>query len=134
MIKALNVKEKVLKRNITRALSDEYSRKMIECVIIQGRSVNEMSRLCNIPLNTTYRRARELVAQGLLVVDRTMLTDKGVKYDIYRSSLRSFKVEWSPPEEVIVDVQPVEDAIRKFIRVWNSLRTIEKANAARDSV
>ncbi len=125
LIKALNIEERALKESITRALSDVYSRKMIECTIIQGRSVNEMSRLCDIPLNTAYRRARELVAEGLLVVERTILTDKGVKYEVFRSSLRYFKVEWSPPDEVRIEVKPVEDAIRKFIKVWNSLRRNE---------
>jgi predicted transcriptional regulator len=118
----MKIQEEQLKKSIITMLSDDYSMMIISSALNKAKSINELSKKCNIPINTAYRRARGLVAQGLLIVERTVITDNGVKFDLYRSSINYVKIEWMPPDDQQVEIKLVENAIGKFVKVWNSLR------------
>lgn len=122
MITALKVTEIQLKKNITKLLSDDYSMMIISCAQKRCKSINEFSKECNIPLNTAYRRVRDLIAQGLLVVEKTVITDNGVKFDLYRSSINYLKIDWMPPDDLNIEIKLIECSIGKFVRTWNSIR------------
>lgn len=78
--------------NLIAALSDEFSRRILISTIAEGKTVQDISLEQAIPLSTCYRRARELVNQGLAVVERIVVTGDGKRYAVYRSSFRSMEV------------------------------------------
>ena len=53
---------------------------------------------------------------------KTVITDNGVKFDLYRSSINYVKIDWISPDEPQIEIKLVESAIGKFVKVWNSFR------------
>lgn len=76
-------------RAIARILSDDYCRRILAAAQAQPRSVEEMSRENSIPLSTCYRRVSGMVDEGVIVVERTVVTQEGKRCDLYRSAFRS---------------------------------------------
>jgi predicted transcriptional regulator len=54
-----------------------------------------MSHSEKIPISTAYRRVNELKDTGLLTVEKTILTDEGKKFELFRSSFRGIHMEMS---------------------------------------
>jgi Fe2+ or Zn2+ uptake regulation protein len=106
---------------VIRALADEYSRKLILGTLIAARSVEELSQTENIPISTAYRRVNELKEIGLLTVEKTILTDEGKKYELYRSAFRGIHMDMSQGE-IVLDVDLNEDVATRLTRLWASLR------------
>jgi hypothetical protein len=46
-----------------------------------------------VPLSSCYRRARELVDEGLLLVERIVITGDGKRYGLYRSPFATIEIE-----------------------------------------
>lgn len=75
-----------------RALSDEFSRRILASVTAEGKTVRQISVEQAVPTSTCYRRAHELVKEGLLVVERIVVTGDGKRYAVYRSSFKRIEV------------------------------------------
>lgn len=103
------------------ALADEYSRKIILKTIIKAESVEELSRKENIPISTAYRRVNELKDVGLLAVEKTILSDDGKKYELYRSAFSSFKIDLEHGE-ITIEAEFNEDVATRLSRLWASMR------------
>jgi len=106
---------------IIRALADDYSRKIILGTLNRARSVEELSQAENIPISTAYRRVNELRDIGLLTVEKTILTDEGKKFELFRSSFRGMHMEMSEGE-IVLDVDLNEDVATRLSRLWSALR------------
>ena len=102
---------------VVAALSDEFSRRIVSSTVDQGKTVQEISNEQAVPLSSCYRRARELVNQGLLVIERIVLTDKGKKYVVYRSSFKDVRIS-SNLETLSATVQLNPDVAEKFNAKW----------------
>lgn len=108
------------KKALLRAMADEYSLKILMALIDKADSVNNISRINDIPIATAYRRVSELQEAGLLVIERGVLTDDGKRYDLYRSAVRSMQISFRSGE-IEIDVIPNKDAISKLESMWMSL-------------
>jgi predicted transcriptional regulator len=106
---------------IIRALADEYSRKIILGTLTRARAVEELSQSENIPISTAYRRVNELKEMGILTVEKTILTDEGKKFELYRSSFRGIHMDMSQGE-IILHVDLNEDVATRLTRLWAALR------------
>jgi DNA-binding Lrp family transcriptional regulator len=84
-------------------LSDEYSRKIVQSAMTHARSVEDFSRESRIPLSTCYRRVRDLVNDGILIVERIVITPDGKKYELFRSVYQAIRVDFADGN-LIVDV------------------------------
>lgn len=71
---------------IMNAVSDESSRKIVGSIISRGRSVGKICSETGVPLSTAYRRVHEMADEGLILLERVVLTKDGEKYAIYRST------------------------------------------------
>ncbi len=83
------------------------------------RLCREISLEQAVPLSTCYRRASELASEGLLMVERIVVTGEGKRYAVYRSSFRG--VEIISNLEVIsatAELNPV--VAEKFNRMWQN--------------
>lgn len=70
---------------VSAALSDRNSRRVIAACVAAPRSVKEISFVTRIPLATAYRQVHRLSDLGILVVERSAVTPEGKKSDLYRS-------------------------------------------------
>ena len=95
-----------LKKAILKALSDEYSRTIMNYTIEQPKSVVEIVKECDIPMTTAYRRVNELVENKILKITGSVVTDDGKKYFLYQNRLKSINVIFGLEE---LDVQIVEN-------------------------
>jgi hypothetical protein len=86
--------------SILNALGDEISRRILTSAIASGRSVEEISVEQNLPLSTCYRRIRHLVDEGLMILERLVITPAGKRFAIYRTSF-SVAAEITPNLEVL---------------------------------
>ena len=90
-----------LARSILTALADEFSRtnRLLHCD--EGKTVQEISLEQAVPLSTCYRRTSELARNGLLMVERIVVTGEGKRFAVYRSSFKcvqiSSNLEVMPP-------------------------------------
>jgi DNA-binding Lrp family transcriptional regulator len=100
--------------SVLAALSDEFSERIIMDAIDQARTIEEISSRDRIPLSTCYRRVQKLVDDGLVVVDRIIITNSGKRYATYRSCFRSFRIS-ADPHGVAVEAEINKD-VREKIR------------------
>lgn len=95
-----------LKKDILKALSDEYSRTIMNFTIEKPKSVVEIVKECDIPMTTAYRRVNELEENKILKVTGSVVTDDGKKYFLYQNRLKSIYVIFGLEA---LDVQIVEN-------------------------
>ncbi|MHB1908476.1 MAG: ArsR family transcriptional regulator [Nitrososphaerales archaeon] len=106
---------------IIRALADEYSRKIILKTIDKAESVEELSRQENIPISTAYRRVNEMKDDGILTIERTILTEDGKKYELYRSAFKSLEIDLKQGQINMVG-EFNEDVAMRLSRLWAQMR------------
>jgi len=102
---------------VVAALSNEFSRRIIFSTIDEGKTVKKISAEQAIPLSSCYRRARELVNQGLLLIERIVLTGDGKKYAVYRSSFMGVRIS-SNLETLSATVELNSEVAEKFYDKW----------------
>lgn len=106
---------------VAAALSEEYARRVLSVCIKKARSVREIELETQIPQATLYRHVTQLTEQGLLFVERSALTEDGKRYELYRSRIRSGRIEVDSAGVRIV-WEPMEGVEERLARVWMSLR------------
>jgi predicted transcriptional regulator len=74
---------------VAQILADEYSRKILASALHDPKSVEELSKENAIPLSTCYRRVHEMLREGIVVVERIMITQDGKRYELFRSGFTS---------------------------------------------
>ncbi|MCA9813245.1 MAG: helix-turn-helix transcriptional regulator [Nitrosarchaeum sp.] len=99
-------RESKLRKDILKALSDEYSRSIMNFTIEKPKSVVEIVKECDIPMTTAYRRVNELEENKILKVTGSVVTDDGKKYFLYQNRLKSIYVIFGLES---LDVQIVEN-------------------------
>ena len=100
--------------SILKALSDRFSERIMMHAIDQARTIEEISSHEAIPLSTCYRRMQQLVDDGLVVVERIVITSSGKRYALYRSSFRSFRIS-ADPHGVAVEAEMNKDVQEKIL-------------------
>ena len=109
-----------LARQVVSALSDEYSSRILVSTVTKGKTVQEISLEQAIPLSSCYRKADELVEQGLLVVERVIVTMEGKRYAVYRSTFKGVKTT-SDFGATTVSAELNADVAEKFRSKWSCL-------------
>ncbi len=104
-----------------KALADEYSRAILLSTIDKSKSAIEVSAERNIPISTAYRRLHDLEEAGLVVVERSVVSEDGKRFELYRSTVRSVAVSFNPGA-IDVEIVPNEDMATKFARLWGYMR------------
>lgn len=89
MVRVVQVREETVQA----ALNSEPARRIMSHCISKALSVKDLSDRTGIPLPSTYRHVNGLVEDGLLYVERSAMTADGKPYDLYRSTLRSCRIE-----------------------------------------
>lgn len=109
------------KDRVLKALADEYSRSIILSTIQKSRSAVELSSEKNIPITTAYRRLHELQEAGLVAVERSVITEDGKRFELYRSTVKSVAISFHLGS-IEIELVPNEDMVTKFVRLWGYMR------------
>lgn len=81
-----------IRKFVLLALSDDYSKKILNYTIEQPRSVIDIVKALDIPMTTAYRRVNSLTEQKILKVTGSIVTDDGKKYFLYKSRIKAINV------------------------------------------
>ncbi|MFA5862005.1 MAG: helix-turn-helix domain-containing protein [Candidatus Thermoplasmatota archaeon] len=106
---------------VAEALVDTYVRRILVACVKKAKAVRDISQEAGLPLPTTYRQVHRLVDEGLLVVERIALTSDGKKYALYRSRIRSARIEMDGSGERVA-WEPNEAVEARLADIWDSLR------------
>jgi DNA-binding transcriptional ArsR family regulator len=111
---------------VNRALADEVSRKILASAAKEGRTIGEVSSEQAIPQSTCYRRMNDLLREGLVVIDRIMVTQEA-RYAIYRSCFSACRLASSEDfTNVSVEVVINQEIADKVKSRWISM-TLEQS-------
>ena len=80
------------RKAILKALSDDYSRTIMNATIENPKSVVDLVKECNIPMTTAYRRIHELEENRILKVTGSIVTDDRKKFFLYQNRLKAIYV------------------------------------------
>jgi hypothetical protein len=83
-----------LKCAILAALADTGLQKILDAVIYQSKSGNQIIKETSISHTTAYRKIRWLVEEKLLIIDKIEITEEGKKSSFFRTILKSFNVKY----------------------------------------
>ena len=93
ILQTRKIDEDEKKELILKALSDKYSRIILENTIDSAKSALELSALTKIPISTVYRRLQELHDKKLLAISGSINKD-GKKFFLYKSKIRGITTSY----------------------------------------
>ena len=114
------IRSERLKRAILAALADTELQKILDAVMYQSKSVNQIIRETNVSHTTAYRKMRWLVEEKLLIVDKIEITEDGKKSSLFRTVLKSFNVKYEY-NNVVIEAEQNVDTLRKITEKFFSL-------------
>ena len=79
---------------VIRAMSDEFSIRILESVVSEGKSVVEIHSETSVPVSTAYRLVHGMAEDGLIVPERVVVTGTGSKYVIYRAMFSRLSIDF----------------------------------------
>jgi len=96
-LKKYDVNQKVLE-----ALADAQSRTILFSIVKAGKTANELSDKCRIPLSSVYKKISDLENMALVRVEKLVLSDSGKKFKVYKSRISKADVSIRKPEPSII--------------------------------
>ncbi len=103
-----------LRDSIAKSLADDFSRRILASATGEAKTIHEISREQGIPLSTSYRRIKQLVNRGVVLVDHIVVTGKGKKYTTYRSAFKSLTIQLDESGIISTNVTPNPDMADKL--------------------
>lgn len=107
--------------NVAESLADPYARRVLISCVKQARAVKDIAQDTGLALPTAYRHVNRLEEMGLLIIERSAMTPDGKKYDLYRSRVKSARIEMDATGERIT-WQANEATEERLANMWDSLR------------
>jgi len=101
-----------LRSNILAALSDKHMSKILEATSVCDRRVTNIIKEQDIPHSTVYRKIRQLLKFGLLVLYKSEILD-GKKISYYKSTFRSFQINYDGTTRYKIEAIPNADAMQR---------------------
>jgi hypothetical protein len=106
---------------LTRALADEYSRRILISASAKAKTVEDFSGENDIPLSTCYRRVHEMHQDGILLVERIVISSEGKKSELYRSGFKGISIKMEDGK-VSIEATVNEDVADKLYGMWSAMR------------
>ena len=95
-LKKYDITQKVIE-----ALADAESRAIIFSIIRKGKTANELSTTLKIPLSSVYKKLTDLENLTLIEIEKTVLSDKGKRFKIYKSRINKAEILIKKPEPIL---------------------------------
>ena len=106
---------------ILKAISDEPSSMIMRSAVSKGKSVEEICSETGVPQSTAYRKIGEMMANGLIFVERVILTEAGKKHLVYRTAYSRVAIQCDQGN-FIVESTPNEGVSDIMYRLWQFAR------------
>ena len=95
-LKKYDITQKVIE-----ALADAESRAIIFSIIRKGKTANELSTALKIPLSSVYKKLTDLENLTLIEIEKTVLSDKGKRFKIYKSRINKAEIIIKKPDPTL---------------------------------
>ena len=95
-LKKYDITQKVIE-----ALSDAESRTIIFSIVRRGKTANDLSVSLHIPLSSVYKKLSDLENLTLVRVEKTILSEKGRRFKVYRSRINKAEISIKKPEPTL---------------------------------
>ncbi len=114
------IKSQRVKKAILTALADVEMIKILDSVMYNSKSINDIIRESNIAHTTCYRKTNWLLREGLIILDKIVITPEGKKFSLFHSVLKSISVKYEN-NAVIVEAEQNFDIVKKTMERFYSL-------------
>ncbi|MGD1061465.1 MAG: helix-turn-helix domain-containing protein [Methanomassiliicoccales archaeon] len=88
----------VNQRAAARLLADEYAERILSATFVEPKSIQQISRLCDIPIAVAYRRVATMEELCLIRCVREDESYRGKKVKLYSCAVRSLQLAFSEGE------------------------------------
>ena len=95
-LKKYDITQKVIE-----ALADAESRSIIFSITRKGKTALNLSESLKIPLSSVYKKLSDLENLTLIEVEKTILSEKGRRFKIYRSRINRAEISINKPEPTL---------------------------------
>ena len=116
--------EEETRSKMMKALSNVSLRHILVSCSDRPKAASTLAVDLDIPLSTAYNYIHELMEAGLLAVERSVITDEGKRYAMYRSVAREIRFVILS-NGTTVEISPNEDVATRFYRLWSSLKKVK---------
>src|SRR5215813_12415663 len=107
-------------RIVLTVLADNEMMKILDSAMKQSKSVNEILKETHISHSTGWRKIKWLLNEGLVILDKIIITPDGKKFSLYHSTLKSISVKYEDTN-VVVEAEPNSDITKKRAKKFFSL-------------
>ena len=95
-LKKYDITQKVIE-----ALADAESRVIIFSIIRRGKTASDLSASLKIPLSSVYKKLSDLENLTLVEIEKTVLSENGRRFKIYRSRINKAEISIKKPEPTL---------------------------------
>ena len=95
-LKKYDITQKVIE-----ALADAESRAILFSIIRKGKIASDLSASLKIPLSSVYKKLTDLENLTLVEVEKTILSEKGRRFKVYRSRINKAEISIKKPEPTL---------------------------------
>ena len=95
-LKKYDITQKVIE-----ALADAESRTILFSLIHRGKTASSLSVSLKIPLSSVYKKISDLENLTLIKVEKTILSEKGRRFKVYRSRINKAEISIKKPEPTL---------------------------------
>ena len=93
LLKKYDITQKVIE-----ALADAESRAIIFSITRKGKTASNLSGSLKIPLSSVYKKLSDLEDLTLIEVEKTILSEKGRRFKVYKSRINRAEISIKKPE------------------------------------
>ena len=88
-------------QRVIQALADAESRAIIFSITRKGKTATELSTTLKIPLSSVYKKLTDLENLTLIKIEKTVLSENGKRFKIYKSRINKAEIMIKKPEPVL---------------------------------
>ncbi len=121
----MRIKDRKVKVALLKAIADKHSSIILSATSWKPVSIMDLVREEGIPPSSAYRKVKELTDQGLVAVARTIVTEDGKKYDLYKGAFREVNITFRRGD-LVVEATPNRDIFEKAFLIFHSLKEAEE--------
>ena len=95
-LKKYDITQKVLE-----ALIDTESRSIIFSIVHRSKTASNLSTSLKIPLSSVYKKLSDLENLTLIKVEKTIISENGKRFKVYRSRINKAEISIKKPEPTL---------------------------------
>ena len=88
-------------QKIIEALADAESRAIVFSIIKKGKTASDLSNSLKIPLSSVYKKLSDLEDLTLVEIEKTILSDTGRRFKVYKSRINKAEILIKKPEPTL---------------------------------